>query len=100
MRLTAFGHAQAPAFSPDATQIAFEGSGGGWVFILNPSGGISQSIASAHYPTWAPDATRIAFSTGPSGIICAPYVPFPCGYLGVYSVNLDGTGLTRITAGD
>lgn len=98
-RLTTLGNAVAPAWSADGTRIVIERLTGPMA-ILGADGSISDLAPhGAHYPTWA-DATHIAFSSVPSFVFCTPYEPFPCGYLYVYAVNLDGTDLTMITAGD
>ena len=80
----AIGEGAEPSWSPDGQRIAF---------VLN--GGISASnidgsdrrlvVASGSYPAWSPDGRRIAYAAGDRG---ARFI---------YTVNVDGTDVRRIT---
>jgi len=79
------------AFSPDGRRIAFER--GGRLFVARADGTrvrrISTTFAGqAKQPAWSPDGRRLAF-TGDRG----------AGLTSVYTVGLDGTGMTRVTQG-
>ncbi|MDE0132301.1 MAG: S-layer homology domain-containing protein [bacterium] len=58
-----------PTWSPDGTQIAFEGYRGGEpeIFVMNVDGtGGRQLTSNSHpdgYPSWSPDGTQIAFTS-------------------------------------
>ncbi|MCI0635137.1 MAG: hypothetical protein L0206_14690 [Actinobacteria bacterium] len=88
-------HVLDPTWSPDGTQIAFAGSPGGpfGIYVLDLSTGETALIPGTDEidvgdPTWSPDGTRIAFEawdgTQPE-------------QWDIYSMRLDGTGLTNLT---
>jgi TolB protein len=64
------GDEQAPAFSPDDTQIAFVSArDGGFDLYTRPAGGgplkqLTATQADEYYPTWSPDGTKIVYSNG------------------------------------
>jgi Tol biopolymer transport system component len=75
------------AWSPDGGKIAFESDGDGRdnsydIYIINADGSGRRQLTTGGtaLPAWSPDGTRIAFVNGE-----------------VYTVNPDGTGLTRIS---
>jgi Tol biopolymer transport system component len=82
---------EAPAWSPDGTQIAFARGFGSDadVWVMNPDGGGQRRLTSAdgadRAPDWSPDGRRIVFaserSTGSE----------------LYVMNADGTGVTQLT---
>jgi Tol biopolymer transport system component/serine/threonine protein kinase len=84
-----------PAFSPDGRKIAFTSRRAGvlYLFLMNADGTDQRPLAqsperaiSGTEPTWSPDGKRIVFRT-----TVAPYT--------MYSINIDGSGLKRVTDG-
>jgi Tol biopolymer transport system component len=77
-----------PAWNPDGTRIAFttdrETAGQSYVALIGADGSGFERLVPGRRPAWSPDGTRIVFMGGAD----AP---------GLYIVNLDGSGLTRIT---
>jgi Tol biopolymer transport system component len=69
------GHAFAPVWSPDGTEIAFYGGPDSLeldIFVVPSSGGVPSRITDFpgddSYPSWSPDGRTIAFvSQGPQG---------------------------------
>ena len=98
MRLThtALRDEGAPVFSPDGTRIAF--NDGSSLSILNADGSVIDLGVSGAGHVWSPDATRLVYykSTHASGCDADGSL---CGYAEIYTVNLDGTGVTRLVFG-
>ncbi|OGO18454.1 MAG: hypothetical protein A2Z15_02820 [Chloroflexi bacterium RBG_16_50_11] len=92
---TGSGYDILPQWSPDSTQIAFQTSRGALitysVFVMNADGSNLRAISSSSAfnsdgPSWSPDGTKIAF------------LNFTSANQGeIYTVNVDGTNLTRLT---
>ncbi len=85
-----------PAFSPDGKKIAFVRDFKG-IYLMNPDGSVQTTILDgavagfnsiSGFPSWSPDGTKLAFDGIPKGS--------PDG-ADIYVVNVDGTGLTRLT---
>lgn len=90
-RSRAFGAAGAPAnepnWSPDRRRIAFTGKDG--IYVIEVDGRNRRrvvSIVGADQADWAPDGRRLVFTA-----------PSPNESEDLYRVNLDGSGLVRLT---
>jgi Tol biopolymer transport system component len=86
---------QDAAWSPDGARIAIstlqmneDGTETGGIFLVPPTGGeptpVTTVLESA-YPDWSPDGSRVAFSR-------------PAGGEQVFTVGVDGSGLTQLTS--
>lgn len=81
-----------PAWSPDGQWIAFQ-KPFGQLFIVHPDGTDLHQVpvqlpagSGAQDPTWSPDGSTIVFSV------------LGGGHSGIYTVQVDGTGLHEVTA--
>ena len=75
-----------PAWSPDASRIAYFGDGD--IFVIDAAGitvNITHSAASEEWPAWSLDGKRIAFSSDREG---QPEL---------YLMNPDGSNVVRVT---
>jgi TolB protein len=76
-----------PAWSPEGVKIAFVGGERGpGLYLMDTNGaGVRRLTTHPHdsQPTWSPDGHRLAFTRDGT----------------IVSMNLDGTGLDRLTAG-
>ena len=87
-----------PSWSPDYQKVVFSSkrrAGTYEIFVMNADGtGVTPVTTAVNgsedsYPSWSPDGSRIFFSR---------WAPNGTGFsLDVYSVNVSGSGLTRIT---
>src|SRR5438093_571760 len=83
-----------PSWSPDRSKIAFSWSDE--IYVMNADGTDRRELTHCadptcvddDWPAWSPDARRIAFIRTEPG-----------GNEHIYVVNLDGTGLDRLTDG-
>ena len=83
----------APAFSPDGSKIAFIENyedGGNLLYLMNSDGSGRQFVHGSGLGgvSWSPDGSKLAFTT------------FDVGGQGIFTINPDGTGLTRLTTSD
>lgn len=98
-------------WSPDGEWIAFAsdreivGSGGFELYMIHPNGtGLrklvqSGSVGRTNHPYFSPDGKKIAF-TSDYGAVSAEPISNPHQYQpygDIYSINVDGTGLKRLT---
>jgi Tol biopolymer transport system component len=78
----------APTWAPSGQKFAFARGGGVWVANIDGSG--ETQLHTSFYdssPAWSPDGTKIAFGSYGPGV----------GHSEIYTVNPNGTGLTRLT---
>ena len=87
----------APAWSPDGTAIVWNSdrdnpqSGILHAFLMNSDGSNVRKITDEiyiEYPAWSPDGKQIAFMSP---------VPFGSDNYEIFTINVDGTNLTRLT---
>lgn len=94
---TRFGQDRSPSYSPDGRRIAFAHGpdGAQTLWVMNRDGSNLVQIPTpgdAGDPEWSPDGTQLTFSNMP---VCGALW---CG-VGLFKVNVDGTGLAQLTFG-
>ena len=83
-----------PAWSPDGTRIAFNGSGDGdgEIFVMNADGTevrqLTDNDDDDHFPAWSPDSKHIAFMSHRDGDD------------EIFVMNADGTEVRQLTNND
>jgi Tol biopolymer transport system component len=83
----------APAFSPDGTQVAFAGcqsnSSTCGIFVVGADGGSARVLTTdaGGLPQWSRDGKRIVYQASEGG------------HFNVFTVNADGTGRKQLTKG-
>jgi TolB protein len=72
-------------------RIAYTNSG--LLMVGNDDGSSQMTITDGNDPTWSPDGTRLAFHR--PGY--CDYYSYTCYDGGIFAINLDGTGVARLT---
>jgi Tol biopolymer transport system component len=94
-RLTADGTSRFPEWSPSGDKIVFLQAGGPdpGLYIMGPNGEDPQKVPNTEHNDgsldWSPDGQKIAFSRAEAVTT----------YRNIYSINIDGSGLTKLTDG-
>jgi Tol biopolymer transport system component len=107
----------APAWSPDGQKIVFVEIYSGDLYVINADGtnearlttlpsGYSEDATALGSPAWSPDGKRIAFargtvpdtSTASAESSTEPASASAEGLNGIYLINVDGTGLRKLTS--
>ncbi len=83
-----------PAFSPDGTKIAFVRNGNIYVMNVDGTGQTPLTSSGGFDPAFSPDGSRIAFT---SSRTTGTGVNNPEGDLEIFTMNLNGTGITQLT---
>jgi WD40-like Beta Propeller Repeat len=81
-----------PSWSPDGFRIAFSRGDDIWTMDRDGSNQVNVTNSAAHdsTPVWSPDGRKIAFTSTPDGSAANN---------AVWTMNVDGTGATQVTAG-
>jgi TolB protein len=90
-----------PRWSPDGSMVAYSAfDGKDWdIFVMNADGSNKRNLSDddnvfSYSPCWSPDGLKILYSVseGPKG--------YDLNVVNIYSINLDGTGLIKLTQGN
>jgi Tol biopolymer transport system component len=85
------GQPRNPDWSPDGTRIAFASQINGGIYTMKPDGSdvtkVPNTMPRDRQPSWSPDGRQLAFAR----------VDLAAGLYDIYKINVDGTGITRLT---
>jgi Tol biopolymer transport system component len=98
------GPLHSPRWSPDGTQIAFDGEPAGCkleIYIMDADGSNMRQITDHpkgcggynKHPGWSPDGKKIVYSSADRNPPSEPISP------NIYVINIDGSGETALTQG-
>lgn len=90
-----------PEWSPDGTQIAYQGSGGIWTIRPDGTGAVKISSASwpttHHYPHWSPDSEQLVFTQSTRNRLLKGQVFYTYSY-DILRISATGSGKTNLTS--
>jgi WD40 repeat protein len=90
-----------PAWSPDGSRIAFARGGDIHFMLANGAGqtNVTNTPATVEKdPSWSPDGTKLAFAV--NGVSPTPDSCHPAEPSGIWTINADGTGTSRVGCAD
>jgi dipeptidyl aminopeptidase/acylaminoacyl peptidase len=79
-RVTRLAPGDRPAWSPDGSQIAFNGAAHDGIFVMNADGTGVRHLGRGHNPDWSPDGTRIVFDDED----------------GIFAMHADGSAVRKV----